>query len=132
MHDQRVVHGDLNKGVRFREQESLPNSNGDCQGQYPYRWNRPRPSSILATISDTASLGSSIHGSTFRWMSPELFYPEDFGLEDSHTFTDVRKIRSFMAKTFVLDVSCTASTLKRVAQIRRPRRAFNLREFYIK
>ena len=38
---------------------------------------------LLATISDTTSLGSSIHGGTFRWMSPELFYPEDFGLEDS-------------------------------------------------
>ena len=64
-------------------------------------------------------------------MSPELFYPEDFGLEDSHTFTDVREVRSFMAKTFVLDVSCTASTLKRAVEIRRSRPAF-LREFYIK
>jgi len=38
---------------------------------------------LLAIISDTTSLGSSMHGGTFRWMSPELFYPEDFGLKDS-------------------------------------------------
>ena len=38
---------------------------------------------LLTIISDTTSLGSSIHGGTFRWMSPELFYPENFGLKDS-------------------------------------------------
>jgi len=38
---------------------------------------------LLTIISDTASLESSIHGGTFRWMSPELFYPENFGLKDS-------------------------------------------------
>jgi len=38
---------------------------------------------LLTIISDTTSFGSSIHGGTFRWMSPELFYPEKFGLKDS-------------------------------------------------
>ena len=41
---------------------------------------------LLAIISDTANLGSSgssVHGGTFRWMGPELFYPENFGLKDS-------------------------------------------------
>ena len=41
---------------------------------------------LLAIISDAtshASSSSSPHGGTFRWMSPELFYPENFGLKDS-------------------------------------------------
>ena len=38
---------------------------------------------LLTVISDTAGLGSSIHGGTFRWMSPGLFHPENFGLKDS-------------------------------------------------
>ena len=38
---------------------------------------------LLTIISDATSLESSIHGGTFRWMSPELFYPESFGLRDS-------------------------------------------------
>jgi hypothetical protein len=41
---------------------------------------------LLAIISDTtshASSSASIHGGTFRWMSPELFCPKKFGLEDS-------------------------------------------------
>ena len=41
---------------------------------------------LLAIISDAtgpASSSPSAHGGTFRWMSPELFYPRDFGLEDS-------------------------------------------------
>ena len=29
------------------------------------------------------SSSSIIHGGTYRWMSPELFYPENFGLKDS-------------------------------------------------
>jgi len=40
---------------------------------------------LLALISDATSRASSssiIHGGTFRWMSPELFYPENFGLKD--------------------------------------------------
>ena len=39
--------------------------------------------SLLTVISDTVGLGSSIHGGTFRWMSPGLFHPENFGLKDS-------------------------------------------------
>ena len=41
---------------------------------------------LLAIISDTSSRVSSssiIQGGTYRWMSPELFYPESFGLKDS-------------------------------------------------
>ena len=41
---------------------------------------------LLAIISDATGPGSSsplTHGGTCRWMSPELFYPEDFGLKDS-------------------------------------------------
>lgn len=41
---------------------------------------------LLAIISDATSRGSSssiLHGGTYRWMSPELFYPENFGLKDS-------------------------------------------------
>ena len=40
---------------------------------------------LLAIISDTTShvsSSASIHGGTFRWMSPELFCPKKFGLED--------------------------------------------------
>jgi serine/threonine protein kinase len=41
---------------------------------------------LLGIISDGANHASSSslpHGGTLRWMSPELFCPEDFGLEDS-------------------------------------------------
>ena len=41
---------------------------------------------LVAIISDGTSHASSSSftpGGTFRWMSPELFYPEDFGLKDS-------------------------------------------------
>ena len=41
---------------------------------------------LVTIISDATSLVSSsspTHGGTYRWMSPELFCPEDFGLEDS-------------------------------------------------
>jgi hypothetical protein len=41
---------------------------------------------LLAIISDSVSHASSssfAHGGTFRWMSPELFCPEKFGLKDS-------------------------------------------------
>jgi len=59
-----MAHGDL-KGVRFRQPGSLCISNGHCQGQRPYRRNRPCPPCRLWLTQD------------------ELFYPEDFGLEDS-------------------------------------------------
>jgi hypothetical protein len=41
---------------------------------------------LLAITSDATSHGSSSsspHGGTFRWMSPELFCPGNFGLKDS-------------------------------------------------
>ena len=41
---------------------------------------------LLTIISDATSLVSSsplTHGGTYRWMSPELLYPDDFGLGDS-------------------------------------------------
>jgi serine/threonine protein kinase len=88
MHSQRMVHGDL-KGVRFREPGSslslidlvkaniLIDENGRaCLADF----------GLLAIISDGTShtsSGSLAQGGTFRWMSPELFYPENFGLKDS-------------------------------------------------
>ena len=41
---------------------------------------------LLTVVSDTSNLISSTsitQGGTYRWMSPELFDPERFGLEDS-------------------------------------------------
>jgi len=70
MHDQRMVHGDL-KGVNI-----LIDGTGHA---------RLADFGLLAILSDTTLTSSSslIAGGTVRWMSPELFCPEDFGLKDS-------------------------------------------------
>ena len=83
-----MVHGDL-KGVGLLDSTPLPISNNPsvkanilidetgraCLADF----------GLVTIISDATNLVSSsphTHGGTYRWMSPELFYPEDFGLED--------------------------------------------------
>ena len=82
------MHGDL-KGVSLLDSASLPISNSPsvkanilidetghaCLADF----------GLVTIISDATSLVSSsphTHGGTHRWMSPELFCPEDFGLAD--------------------------------------------------
>jgi len=88
MHGQGMVHGDL-KGVCFERQGHflsltdivkanilIDETGHACLADF----------GLLGITSDTTSLASSssfVHGGTFRWMSPEFFYPEKFGLEDS-------------------------------------------------
>ena len=84
-----MVHGDL-KGVGFSCSTPLSISNNS-----PLKANvlidetsraRLADFGMLAIISDATGLASSsllVHGGTLRWMSPELFYPEDFGFKDS-------------------------------------------------
>ena len=84
-----MVHGDL-KGVGHLNSLPLPISNTlhvkanilidgtghACLADF----------GLVTIISDATSLVSSsqfTHGGTSRWMSPELFHPKDFGLEDS-------------------------------------------------
>ena len=83
-----MVHGDL-KGVGLLDSMPLPISNNSsvkanilidetghaCLADF----------GLVTIISDATSLVSSsphTHGGTYRWMSPELFCPEDFGLAD--------------------------------------------------
>ena len=82
------MHGDL-KGVSLLDSASLPISNSPsvkanilidetghaCLADF----------GLVTIISDATNLVSSsphTHGGTYRWMSPELFCPEDFGLAD--------------------------------------------------
>ena len=84
-----MIHGDL-KGVGLLDSSPLPISNTPhvkanilidenghaCLADF----------GLATIISGTSSFGSSsqfTHGGTCRWMSPELFHPEDFGLDDS-------------------------------------------------
>ncbi|KAF9784389.1 kinase-like domain-containing protein [Thelephora terrestris] len=71
MHSQAMVHGDL-KGANI-----LVDDNGRA---------RIADFGLLTIVSDPAyaTASSSIEtAGTIPWMSPELFVPEDFGLEDS-------------------------------------------------
>jgi serine/threonine protein kinase len=88
MHGQGMVHGDL-KGVRFSRARAvlslinlvknnilIDESGHACLADF----------GLVAIISDGTSHTSSSSftpGGTVRWMSPELLYPEDFGLKDS-------------------------------------------------
>ena len=84
-----MVHGDL-KGVGLLDSSPLPISNTShvkanilidenghaCLADF----------GLVTIISGTSSFGSSsqfAHGGTCRWMSPELFHPENFGLDHS-------------------------------------------------
>ena len=85
LHGQGMVHGDL-KGVdllysallsisdiSFIEANILVDETDHaCLADF----------GLLTIISDTSSTPLT-RGGTYRWMSPELFYPDDFGLEDS-------------------------------------------------
>ena len=87
MHDQRIVHGDL-KGVCFRFHNTVLRVfihpkvniliNDDGQAQIA--------GFSLATIaSQRLSVTSPPRGEgTIPWMSPELLYPEKFGLKHRH------------------------------------------------
>ena len=87
MHGQRIIHRDL-KGVHFffvspgysLSQMDLVKANilidetgHACLADF----------GLLVIISD-GTWSSFTQRGTPRWMSPELFYPEDFGLKDSH------------------------------------------------
>ena len=89
LHDQGMTHGDL-KGVGLLDSVLLFISNTSstkaniliddtghaCLADF----------GLVTIISDATSLVSSsqfAHGGTYRWMSPELFHQEDFGLKDS-------------------------------------------------
>ena len=84
-----MVHGDL-KGVGVLDSAPLSISNASSAKANILIDETGRACladfGLVAIISDTASFVSSIpsaHGGTYQWMSPELFYPADFGLEDS-------------------------------------------------
>lgn len=89
MHDQAMVHGDL-KGVWFQTSAaaSLPNALFikaniliDQSGHA-----RLADFGLLTIVSDPTNFTASsslVMAGTVRWMSPELLYPDHFGLEDS-------------------------------------------------
>ncbi|KAF9645415.1 kinase-like protein [Thelephora ganbajun] len=70
MHDQGVIHGDL-KGANI-----LINHSGHaCIADF----------SLVTVVADQSIVVSScIEGGTIQWMSPELLYPEIFGLKKCH------------------------------------------------
>jgi len=89
MHGQGMVHGDL-KGVGLLCSTFLSISNNPSVkvniliGETGHA--RLADFGLLSIILGATSLASSsplTHGGTCRWMSPELFYPEDFGLKES-------------------------------------------------
>src|SRR5258708_2148807 len=89
MHGQGMVHGDL-KGVGLlcSTPPSISNKSSVKANILIDETGHARLADfgLLAIVSDAtghASSSPSAHGGTFRWMSPELFYPRDFGLEDS-------------------------------------------------
>src|SRR5579872_6828289 len=92
MHRQGMIHGDL-KGVCFRilglsfqfsrafpvKANILINHAGQaCLADF----------GLLVITSDltgfTSSAGSFVGGGSYRWMSPELFDPDKFGLKNCH------------------------------------------------
>lgn len=88
MHEQRIIHGDL-RGVRFRlydrclatalihpQANVLINEEGNaCLTGF----------NLVTIASDQSTITSPPRAEgTIPWMSPELLYPERFGLENTH------------------------------------------------
>ena len=87
MHEQGMVHGDF-KGVRFQVPGLLLSLMDVVKANVlidEAKHARLADFGLLAIVSDNTSVVSSTsfpRGGTYRWMSPELFDPESFGLRD--------------------------------------------------